>query len=248
MPTVPRATKAAAGADKGMLGASIAAETPEAAQSLARSPARPSDTSIDGAGVIANGLRQRVARLRHAVASDQQVPGCGIIGQCRGGRAALEDIETERGVADRPRHHHAVAGLRAEAMDHLARGNASERRDRNHQRARRRDGIAAEQRTAIVCRRPRRARARTARARHRRPCAAPGSAGNPQGVAPLEARSDRFTRSALRATVSGGSSGRKCTPSTMASVFTTRSSPVALRIAASSTRPNAPGSVASGLK
>src|ERR1700756_5599861 len=54
---------------------------------------------------------------------------------------------------------------------------------------------------------------------------------------------------ALRATVSGGSSFRKCTPCTMASVVTTISSPLrALRTAASSSRPNAPGSVASGLK
>src|SRR6266849_5391422 len=44
---------------------------------------------------------------------------------------------------------------------------------------------------------------------------------NPAGVAPLAARSERFTRSALRAMVSGGSSERKCTPSTMASVVTT---------------------------
>ena len=39
-------SKAAAGADNGMLGASITADTPDAAQSLARSPASPSDTSI----------------------------------------------------------------------------------------------------------------------------------------------------------------------------------------------------------
>ena len=38
--------QAAAGAESGMLGASMAADTPEAAQSLARSPASPSDTSI----------------------------------------------------------------------------------------------------------------------------------------------------------------------------------------------------------
>ena len=51
----------------------------------------------------------------------------------------------------------------------------------------------------------------------------------PAGVAPLAARSERFTRSALRAIVSGGSSDRKCTPSTMASVVTTMSSPAALQ-------------------
>ena len=55
-------------------------------------------------------------------------------------------------------------------------------------------------------------------------------------------------RAGDRVVVSGGSLGRKCTPSTMASVVTTRSSADDLRIAASSVRSNAPGSVASGLK
>ena len=63
------------------------------------------------AGVIANGLCQRVARLRHAIASDQHRACRGIVGERRGRRAALQDIETERGVADRPGHHDAVAGL-----------------------------------------------------------------------------------------------------------------------------------------
>ena len=40
---------------------------------------------------------------------------------------------------------------------------------------------------------------------------------NPSGRAPLAARSERFTRSAFLATVSGGSSGKKCTPPTMPS-------------------------------
>src|SRR5690349_10110349 len=70
----------------------------------------------------------------------------------------------------------------------------------------------------------------------------------PAGTAPLAARSLRFTRSALRATVSGGSSGRKCTPSTMASVVTTMSLPSGCNAAASSSRRKAPGWVASGRK
>src|SRR6476660_9396000 len=70
----------------------------------------------------------------------------------------------------------------------------------------------------------------------------------PAGVAPLAARSERFTRSALRASVSGGSSGRKCTPSTMASVVTTMSSPDGFNAAASSSRLKAPGLVAIGRK
>jgi hypothetical protein len=74
-------------------------------------------------------------------------PCPGVVGKRCGDRAALEDIEAERGVADRPRHHDAVAGFGAAAMDHLAHRHASERRDRDHQRARRRNGITAEQRT-----------------------------------------------------------------------------------------------------
>src|SRR5262245_31704934 len=71
----------------------------------------------------------------------------------------------------------------------------------------------------------------------------------PRGRAHFAARSDRFTRSALRATSCAASSRKKCTPPTMASVFSTRSHPGGgLRKAASSERPSAPGCVASGLK
>src|SRR5262245_3271073 len=71
----------------------------------------------------------------------------------------------------------------------------------------------------------------------------------PRGRAPFAARSDRFTRSALRATSCAESSGKKCTPPTMASVLSTRSHPGGgLRKAASSESPSAPGCVASGLK
>ena len=98
--------------------------------------------------------------------------------------------------------------------------------------------------------RPRRARARTAPATRRRsPAAAPSVSRNPSGRAPLAARSDRFTRNAFFATVSGGSSGKKCMPPTMPSVLSTRSQPGGGAIAAaSSSKPKAPGWVASGLK
>ncbi len=46
----------------------MVAETPEAAQSLLRSPASPSETSIVAVVWSAHGLRQHVARLRHAIA------------------------------------------------------------------------------------------------------------------------------------------------------------------------------------
>ena len=61
----PRASKAPAAADNGMLGASITADTPDAAHSFARSPARPSDTSIAALSVVAD---------RHAA---NALRGCG---------------------------------------------------------------------------------------------------------------------------------------------------------------------------
>src|SRR5262245_34878143 len=95
----------------------------------------------------------------------------------------------------------------------------------------------------------------------RSPCANPSSQSppvsfgsardnrKPSGRAPLAARSDRFTRSALLATVCAASSGKKWTPPTMASVLSTRSQPAGgLRKAASSAKPRAPGWVASGSK
>ena len=95
----------------------------------------------------------------------------------------------------------------------------------------------------------------------RKPCAKPSShcspisrgrasdKRNPSGRAPFAARSDKFTRNALPATVSAASSGKKCTPPTIASVVSTRSNPAGgVRKAASSDKPRAPGCVASGLK
>ena len=71
----------------------------------------------------------------------------------------------------------------------------------------------------------------------------------PSGRAPLAARSERLTRSAFLATAAGGSSGKKCTPEITPSVLSTRSWPGGTAMAAaSSTRPNAPGCVASGRK
>ena len=64
MLTTPLARSAAAGRDSGMPGVWIAADTPEAAQSFVRSPARPSDTSIAA-----------LAWLRTAAAS--ALRGCG---------------------------------------------------------------------------------------------------------------------------------------------------------------------------
>src|SRR3569623_298728 len=71
----------------------------------------------------------------------------------------------------------------------------------------------------------------------------------PSGLAPLAARSDRFTRSAFCATALAGSSGKKWMPETMASVLSTISVPGGgLMKAASSVSPSAPGWVAMGPK
>ena len=87
--------------------------------------------------------------------------------------------------------------------------------------------------------------ARRRRGRRRRPPAnprsspraAPESSRKPRGSAPLAARSETFTPSAFRAIESGGSSGRKCTASTIASIVRTRSCPgLGDRQAASSRR------------
>ncbi len=65
------------------------------------------------------------------------------------------------------------------------------------------------------------------------------------GMAPIAARSDRFTASALAATASGGSDDRKWISDTMVSVVTTTRWPNCNgMMAASSNRPRAPGSPA----
>ena len=65
---------------------------------------------------------QRVARLRHAIASDQHRFCRGVLRERGSDLAAFQDIETERSVADRSRHHNAVAGLGAAARTILPAG------------------------------------------------------------------------------------------------------------------------------
>ena len=71
---------------------------------------------------------------------------------------------------------------------------------------------------------------------------------NPSGRAALAARSERLTRNALRAIAPGGSSAKKWTPATRASVVSTRSSPGGGRISAASSRRPKPAGPASGAK
>ncbi len=100
-----------------------------------------------------------------------------------------------------------------------------ERRDRNHHRTRRRNRIAAQQRTAELRWRPRPARARTARARHRRRCAAPTSAQSRPVSRPWRRDRKGSPAAPCARRCPADRSSRKCTPSTMASVVTTISSP-----------------------
>ena len=97
-------------------------------------------------GMIAHRCRERVAGLRHTVAAGQHLARRGIASERGGSGTALEDIEPERGIADRPGHHDAIAGSGADAVDHFAPRHPAERGDRDHCRARRGNRIAAEQR------------------------------------------------------------------------------------------------------
>ncbi len=196
-------------------------------------------------GMGAHRLGQRIARLRQQIARRQMLAL--RIAEFPG--RAFAQHKAERGVADRAADEHAVARLGAGAAHHAAFRHAAEHGDGNRDRPRRAVGVAAEQRAAEQL------------ASSRRPCAKPASQSSPisfgsasdsrkpSGLAPLAARSDRLTRSALRATSRAASSAKKCTPPMMASVLSTRSQPGGgLMKAASSDRPSAPGWVAIGSK
>ena len=151
MPMAPRASKLAAGADNGMPCASITADTPEAVAHFGEIAGETIGYIHRRMRVIANRLCQRVARLRHAIAFHQHCSCRGVIAERGSDGAALENIETKRGVADGAGRHDAVARLRSAAMDHLARRYPPERGDRDHKRARRGNRVAAEQRAAEIC-------------------------------------------------------------------------------------------------
>ena len=97
-------------------------------------------------GMIAHRCRERIAGLRHTVAVGQHLARRNIGGERGGSGTALEDIEPECGIADRPGYNDAVAGSGAGAVDHFAPRHAAEGGDRDHRRARRGNRIAAEQR------------------------------------------------------------------------------------------------------
>ena len=115
--------------------------------------------------MIANGLRQSYARLRNPVAFDQAFSDPIIDRKRRSHCIALQQRKSQRRIADRARHHDAVARFGAGAPDHPSGQYPAEGGNRNHQRPRGRDGISAEQRAF----KPRRILAKRARER-RKPC------------------------------------------------------------------------------
>ena len=222
MPKVPRASKPAAGGDSGMLWASITADTPDAAHSLRDRP-RVRRTHPSPHGHDREPQRQRVARLRHAVAADQHRPAAASSASPIAAGPPLRMSRPSAASPTVPDTTTRSPGL-APPRWTISRRNPAERRDRDHRRARRRNSVAAEQRTIEqggVLAKP---------ARERRQ---PGIVGGPQRQRQHEAgrrgalggeigqvHPQRLARDGV-----GGSSGRKCTPSTMASVVTTISSP-----------------------
>ena len=125
----------------------------------------------------------------------------------------------------------------------------AERRDRDRHRAGRVNGVAAEQRAIVFLRVLAEPACKSLQPVVAEPFGNASVSRKPAGFAPLAARSDRLTRSAFCAIASGGSSGKKCTPPTMASAVTTSAWPAGgVRTAASSVKPSAPGCRAIGLK
>ena len=229
MPTAPRASNAAAAADSGMLCSIDHGRHAGRRAQLGEIAGETVGHIHRRAGVIAH--RRAPARCAAAARGSGRPASALAAASCASAAAAAPPFRISRPSAASPIVPVTTTrspGLRAAATDHLARRHAAERGDRDHQRPRRRNRIAAEQRAAEQAGVLAERRARTAPASHRPASRSASVSTKPAGVAPLAARSDRFTRSALRAMVSGGSSGRKCTPSTMASVVTTMSSPLRL--------------------
>src|SRR4051794_1301438 len=96
--------------------------------------------------MLTDDFSQPHAWLRNAIASDQQRARGGVAGSMN--LAAFEHGKPQRGIADRTCHHHSFAGLCPTAVNHLAIRHATERGYRDHHWARRRNRVAAEQRTS----------------------------------------------------------------------------------------------------
>src|SRR5215470_12952477 len=111
------ASAARAASESGTRAQSISAATLEARQSLARSPASPSDTSI------AEEAGDGVARLRHEIAARQMLVLLAREAPAFGFAGIVPQQQPERGVADGAGDHHAVARLGASAPHHLAVGH-----------------------------------------------------------------------------------------------------------------------------
>jgi hypothetical protein len=195
---------------RGTASTSIVAPTAERRSMCARSPSRPSDTSI-----------ALVATPRSAMPSATRGCGCSIAMRTCSNASPVSDgvaakaFEREPRVAERAAHVQVVAHARARAQQGLAGRHLAEHGDADVERALR--GVAADQLAAV--RRPARSRPRAKPARKASSTRGKASASvNASGRAPQAARSLRFTASALWPSRCGKTVDRKCRPSTSMSL------------------------------
>ena len=168
-------------------------------------PTHPSPPTREPATASASAMRGCGTQI----AAEQMIARRGVELPILAASAALRSTQSERRVADRAGDDDPVPGFGAAALDHLAVRQRCRKRRSRPRPARRAHGVAAEQRAGERFGVSAQAGAKTFQARRRRyPAGNASVSRKPTGFAPLAARSDRFTRSALRAIASGGSSGK----------------------------------------
>ena len=176
---------------------------------------------------------KRHARLR-------SIESAATLAQGVGGerRASGERRDRERRVAEGSGDPDVVARLRMPSRECAPGGHFAHDRDAEVARPARR--IAADEVDAVrVGKREESPRERLRATPDRRPAAQPASSAQ-RGVAPIAARSDRFTASVLCPSASGSAPATKCRPSTSMSTDTATSQPgVGTTSAASSPTPSA---------
>ena len=165
---------------------------------------------------------QRKARPWHSVAIEQHR---GEIGREAFRRSPARDIEPERGIPDGARHEDGIADAGPARAGALPCGTvpiAVTEIDSGPGVDTVSPPSSGTANSAMSARRP------AAKPAIQASSQSPGSISvskKPLGSAPLAARSERLTRSALAAIAPGGSSAKKWTPATSASVVSTRSRP-----------------------
>ena len=163
---------------------------------LSRSPTKPSETSMPPWAQAAIAGASATRGRGSEIAVEQKIP----VGLGERRARPCRSLQADRGVADRAGDIEAVAGRDAGRAAMRPGRTAPKRRDRKGQRARRLHRVAAEQRAAD--RRAASAPRPGGEAASQAAVQSRGSASDsrkPSGRAPLAARSERFTRSALRA-------------------------------------------------